>query len=213
MAYSVREDSPGEYTIVNGDNPLTDTELAALRTVIALCGGRWVYPPVRMVDTYPVPSTGRIVVSGRPIRQIHSVTAPDGTPVDPDDIRLYNDHIVAVPVPRAPELCSSGPRTVDIDYTYGLLELPPVVASAAAVLADEMSMADSGDANCRIPERVTSVNRQGTSWTLLDPMEFMDKGRTGIYEVDLAINVARPAKRRARIFHPTTSAVALRRRP
>lgn len=203
----VVEGPPGKYSLVwGGESPdPDDTRLAALRIVIALCGGRWVYPPVRMTDTYPVPSTGRISVSGRPVRKVFSVTRSDGDVVDPDDVILYNDHIVAIPV------SGCKPAHVDIDYEYGLTELPIIVRGAIAALAREMQLADEGSAECRIPERVTSVTRQGMSWTMIDPMDFMDKGRTGIYEVDLAINSVRPARRRARIFHPTTSAVALRR--
>lgn len=205
----------GEYSVVwtgptptDPDEEPTEAQLAALRVVIALCGGRWVYPPVRMVDRYPVPSTGRVVVSGRPVRQIFSVTDADGNAVDPDDVVVYNGHIVAMPTQPG---CRVG--SVDIDYEYGLTELPNIVHNAITTLAEEMRLSDEGAAECRIPERVTSVTRQGMSWTMIDPMDFMEKGRTGIYEVDLAINTVRPGRRRARIFHPTTSAVALRRTP
>ena len=42
------------------------------------------------------------------------------------------------------------------------------------------------------------------SWTLLDPQDFLDKGRTGIYQVDLFLRTVNPdgARLRARVFSP-----------
>jgi hypothetical protein len=36
------------------------------------------------------------------------------------------------------------------------------------------------------------VNRDGTSYVILDSQKFLDEGRTGIYDVDLALIAARP---------------------
>ena len=192
---------------------LTEQEADAIarRIVTRLCGNRWVYPPTRMVDTYPVPQSRLIFVSGRPIVEIHSVTV-GGELVDPADYQASNRSSIrlarTVPVPYV-----NGERaTVEIDYTYGVFELPEVMETAVAALAKEVLAADVGD-TCRLPERVTSVNRQGVSWTLIDPQDFLDSGRTGVYEVDLAIKVMNPsgAKARARIFTTTTSAPPTRR--
>ena len=42
------------------------------------------------------------------------------------------------------------------------------------------------------------------SFTLLDPQDFLDKGRTGIYEIDLMLSALNPAGalKRARVFSP-----------
>ena len=55
---------------------LTEAEALELaqRIVIRLCGNRWVFPPVRMVDIYPIPQSRMVYVSGRPIVEIHSVS-------------------------------------------------------------------------------------------------------------------------------------------
>src|SRR5688572_21579308 len=138
----------------------------AQRIVIRLCGNRWTYPPVRMVDTYPVPQSRLVYLSGRPVVTIHSVTLA-GELVDAADYTVYGrnsimlDRAVTVPV-----LC--GVRaTLDVDYTYGVSALPDVMERAVEVLQTELLAADSGG-TCRIPERVTSVSRQGVSWTLID---------------------------------------------
>ena len=58
--------------------------------------------------------------------------------------------------------------------------------------------------DCSLPERVTSVSRQGMSWTLLDPQDFLESGRTGIYEIDLMLASLNPARAlaRPRVFSP-----------
>ena len=86
---------------------------------------------------------------------------------------------------------------------------------AVDVLANELLLADSNSPDCRIPERVQSVSRQGVSWTMIDPQDFLDKGRTGIYEVDMLIRAVNPsgAKRRVRVFSPVASAIPIRRQP
>lgn len=195
---------------------LTEAEALELaqRIVIRLCGNRWVFPPVRMVDVYPIPQSRMVYVSGRPIVEIHSVKVGD-EPVDTVDYQVYNQsslllaRSVAVPV-------NCGKRaTLEIEYTYGVSALPDIMERAIEVMQKELLAADSDDAECRIPERVTSVTRQGVSWTMIDPQDFLDAGRTGIYEVDLAIKVMNPSKARARarVFTTTTSAPPIRRAP
>ena len=62
----------------------------------------------------------------------------------------------------------------------------------------------AGDDECVLPQRVTPISRQGVSWTLLDPQDFLDNGRTGIYHVDLFLRTVNPdrARLRSRVFSP-----------
>jgi hypothetical protein len=195
--------------------PLTQEETTTIAKgiVVALCGGRWVSPPVRFVDTYPMTATGRIVLSGRPVQQVHSVTVGDEL-LDPSQYRLYNGMVLDLNpgAGRRFPWCGRDPQ-VEVDYTYGVFELPPLVQSAVDKMASEITLAEAGSNQCRLPQRVTSVQRQGMSWTLIDPQDFLDDGRTGIYEVDMAIKATNPAgaRRRARVFSVTQSAPALRR--
>jgi hypothetical protein len=57
-------------------------------------------------------------------------------------------------------------------------------------LADEYLKAMYGQPGCKLPERITSVTRQGVSWTVLDPLDFMQKGLTGIGTIDHWLSVA-----------------------
>lgn len=175
--------------------------------VRALCGGAWVSPVVRMLDEYPLAASGRVLLRGRPVQEIHSVTV-DGSPIT--DWRLVSGYVLEVPrnrTARGSRCCRSGSK-VEVDYSYGTEEPPQLARRAIEVLAHEIQLSDSGDENeaavCRIPERVSSVNRQGMSWTMIDPQEFLSDGRTGIYEVDVAIRSLNPgrARARARVFSP-----------
>jgi hypothetical protein len=73
---------------------------------------------------------------------------------------------------------------------------------AARTLAIEFAKLFNGDDTCALPQRVTSISRQGVSYTLLDSQDFIDEMRTGLYAVDLFLKSVNPdkAKAKARVF-------------
>lgn len=71
---------------------------------------------------------------------------------------------------------------VRVHYKVGN-NLPPGAPAHALRLAEEYVKASSGQ-DCALPERVTSINRQGASWTILDPQDFLKDGLTGIGPID-----------------------------
>lgn len=71
---------------------------------------------------------------------------------------------------------------VRVHYKTGN-NLPPGADRAAFRLAEEYVKAASGAA-CALPERITSITRQGASWTILDPQDFLSDGLTGIGPID-----------------------------
>jgi hypothetical protein len=75
---------------------------------------------------------------------------------------------------------------------------------AARTLAMEFAKLWAGDEDCALPQRVTSISRQGVSYTLLDSQDFIDDVRTGLYAVDLFLKTVNPDKARAksRVFSP-----------
>lgn len=78
-----------------------------------------------------------------------------------------------------------------VTYTHG--SPPPIAGRRAAIrLANELIMAETGDSMCALPDSVTSISRQGISYTLLDPQVYIEKGRTGVYEIDMFIYAANP---------------------
>lgn len=82
--------------------------------------------------------------------------------------------------------------TFSITVTYGRL-VPNLVQLATAELACQLLKACVG-ASCQLPQRISSMTRQGITVGFLDTMQFLDKGRTGIYLVDLAINTFNPRR-------------------
>jgi hypothetical protein len=92
---------------------------------------------------------------------------------------------------------------VEVTYTYGT-PVPFAGKAAARLLAIELVKMYEGDPECALPQRVTSVNRQGVSYTILDSQDFIEEGRTGIYAIDLFLKSANPdrAKARAKVFSP-----------
>lgn len=73
---------------------------------------------------------------------------------------------------------------------------------AAASLAAEMLRGDPGYAttsgadDVRLPFRVTSVTRQGVSYTYANPSDSTKEGLTGLYEVDLFLRAVNPGTSR-----------------
>lgn len=80
--------------------------------------------------------------------------------------------------------------TWSVKVTYGR-PVPDMVKLAAQELACNLIKKCVGKP-CDLPQRVTSINRQGMSASFLDPMEFMANGLTGIWIVDLAIKTYNP---------------------
>jgi hypothetical protein len=128
------------------------------------------------------------------------VVAPTGEVV-PFQFLGNGNVILQEPVPKT--RCAQTPEYVDVTYTAGVDTIPPPVMAAIDTLACEMDKADAGEA-CSLPQRVTSVSRQGVSWTILDPQDFLTEGRTGLYAVDLVLSAYNrsSARARARVFSP-----------
>lgn len=143
-------------------------------------------------------SASRLRLRGRKVVKIHTVRDLNGTIIDPSKYYLA-EHSTLVGVPGSGWFSSR----VEVTYTYG--SPPPTAGRAAArVLATELVKLYEGDDTCALPQRVTSVSRQGVSYTLLDSQDFIDELRTGIYAIDLFLKTANPDKARARsrVFSP-----------
>ena len=94
------------------------------------------------------------------------------------------------------------PGTFTITYSYGK-PVPTDGRFAAARFACELARNNCGGDSC-LPQRVKEITRQGVEMAFADPMEFLDKSQTGIYEVDMWLQSVNPSKlkRRARLFRP-----------
>jgi hypothetical protein len=143
-------------------------------------------------------SNTRIRLRGRKVVKIHTVRDIDGNIIDPSQYYLV-EHSTLLAAPGA----TWTPSNVEVTYTYGT---PPPTAgkNAARMLAIELVKLYEGDDTCALPQRVTSISRQGISYTVLDNQDFIDDLRTGLYAVDLFLKTSNPdkARARARVFSP-----------
>lgn len=142
------------------------------------------------------PST-RLRLRGRPVVKIHQIRDRTGRIVDPANYYLVDHSTV-----QARAGFSWAPCNIEITYSYGA-PAPAAGKAAARVLAKEFIKSWNGD-DCDLPQRITSVSRQGVSYTILDSQEFIDDLRTGLYVVDLFLKSVNPDKARAkaRVFSP-----------
>lgn len=85
--------------------------------------------------------------------------------------------------------------TFTVEFTYGSGPGPAGVY-ACAEYARQLCLRESQDGKCTLPERVQSIRRQGVDMVLLDPLDFIDNGRTGVPAVDSWLKaITRPAPR------------------
>lgn len=140
----------------------------------------------------------RIRLRGNYVTRIHTVRNRAGEILDPSSYYLV-DHSVLQATAGVPWT----PCNVEVTYSYGA-PIPAAGKMAARTLAIEFAKLWSGDEDCALPQRVTSISRQGVSYTLLDSQDFIQELRTGVYAVDLFIKSVNPdgARRRSRVFSP-----------
>lgn len=168
----------------------------------------WWNPSIGMVSYVPE-SIGGGYAGGRlgsqfrlrrgPVRKIHSVSVA-GEQLASSDYRVAQSRTLRISGPQASRLCDGG---VTVDYTHGVA--PPAAGEAAAIeLANELIKSWAGSDDCALPERTRSVSRQGISFDMIDPMDFLERGRTGLLKVDLFLAAANPGKANmpARVYSP-----------
>lgn len=95
------------------------------------------------------------------------------------------------------------PGTWSVTYLRGL-PLPESGKLALGEFACEIAKACLGDEECALNSRVTNITRQGVTMTMLDPLSFIEEGRTGIYLVDAWLRAVNPKgrSRSAGIYSP-----------
>lgn len=71
-----------------------------------------------------------------------------------------------------------------VKYSVGLAP-PPDAVAAAAEFGYQLALAKCGDSRCALPARVRTLVREGVTMGLLDKMDFLKDGGTGVYEIDL----------------------------
>lgn len=156
---------------------------------------------------YRTTSQEKIRLRGTPVVSVSSISS-GGQSISASEFWVVNSTYLV----KRDGGCWDLNAGVEIEYTAGI-NPPQAGKDAAILLANELILAAEGSGACALPTRVTSVSRQGMDYSLLDPQDFLDNGRTGIYEIDSFIKAANPigAKKKPRIFSVDTPSGVTRR--
>lgn len=133
-----------------------------------------------------------------PVRSVSSVSYM-GRELDPSEYTLRNSSYLVQK--NALPWILNPIQELTVTYSYGTP--PPSAGRRAAIrLANEIILFEKGSSMCALPERISSVSRQGVSYTIMDPQEFISNGKVGIYEIDLFLAAVNPvkAKKRPKVF-------------
>lgn len=140
----------------------------------------------------------RIRLRQQPVRKIVSLTV-NGEAIPSANFYLRNGSDLVMDNGSCNFTLCDAP---EVTYIYGVA--PPSLGKLAAIdLAEEFIKNYNGEP-CSLPSNVTSIQRQNISIEMFDPQDFLDKGRIGLYSVDLFIAWANPskAKKPAKVFSP-----------
>lgn len=144
-----------------------------------------------------------IVLAG-PVESVSQVLV-DGLVVPADAYRIDNATVLVRtdgdvwPLVQDLNAPATEDNTFQVTYRQGL-PLPAGGQRALSVLMLELFKARCGDASCRLPSRVTSVVREGVTYSMLDdPTALLDAGRIGIADVDMWLASINPHGTRTRM--------------
>lgn len=134
----------------------------------------------------------------------------DGATVDPSAYRVDNEHILVrtdgACWPKCQDLGkSSGTGVFTVTAVFGRA-VPDEVLDAAGILACEIGKAITNQA-CRLPQRMQSLTRSGVSVQFPAVNTYLDRGLTGLNEVDQLVVQMNPYRltQQAKVFSPDIS--------
>lgn len=134
-----------------------------------------------------------------PVRSIDQVKI-NGIVLDPGRYRMMGNTVVLNdgslwPVSQQEWTPDTEPGTCSIIYQRGM-NVPVAGKQAAATFACEIAKYMEGDSSCRLPDRILSVTRQGLTYTKIDPTQFIEQARTGLYLPDIWLGSVQSGGRR-----------------
>jgi len=131
----------------------------------------------------------------------------DGTPVDLSAFRVDDWNILVRQDGGFFPICQDMGKPLGEAGTWGVTyllgeEVPAGGSLVAGILACEYAKALCGAEDCRLPRRVSSIQRQGLVIGILDNFTNLKEGFTGIFEIDDWIMAQVKPRRRAVISSP-----------
>ncbi len=106
------------------------------------------------------------------------------------------------PTSQIMDLPDTEPGTFSVTYTFGN-DAPQMGLLAAKKLAESLVLPQLGD-DTHYPKRITQMARQGVTAQVRDVTDLLNKGLSGIYEVDLFVTTYNPHKlqRQSAVWSP-----------
>ena len=173
-------------------------------------GAAWGLPNSGAVNHYGTSKPPTIDLGVYPVTQIVSVYI-DGILIPSNEYRLqFYRQLVRVRPPQSAEptarwgwpvaqnvdMPDTQPGTCSVTYMYGA---PPPIdgVRAARVLAQQLLLNDLGQSNS-LPQRITSISRQGVSAAVADVEDMLKAGMLGIWDVDVFVDTYNPTHARLR---------------
>lgn len=170
--------------------------------------------PPRQRDCWPVwrPVAGWPVTAqpARPVREGYVVVSlPDPPVTAVDEVVIGSDPVAyGAELPAGLVWLDDGRAwpldgTTAITYRHGIG--PPTGGVQSAIsLALELGKARTDPAACKLPKRITQLQREGVSVALMDAGEHLDKHRTGLLDVDAWLMSVNPyhLSRRTSVWSP-----------
>lgn len=147
------------------------------------CGCSW-HPAVEIPNT-PIVAVLEIEIDG-----VGLIVTPGV-----GDVRIVNDRWLIRSDGGSWPSCNhlnqlTGDGTFVVRYSWGPVT-PAAGVMAAQVLGCELAKNWSG-CECQLPRRIQSFTREGFTAAVLDPFDFLDDGKFGLYEVDAFIMATNP---------------------
>lgn len=139
---------------------------------------------------------------------LHEVTRVriDGKEIPASSYRTVQNYLVRIDGgswPTSQDLTRPATEngTFEIEFTWGR-PVPIGGQIAAGALANEIFKALCDDEDCRLPERVQTVTRQGVTVGFADDFAGLEDGKTGIWLVDAWVSSVRTMRRPSRVYSP-----------
>lgn len=196
-----------DYPVVDPPDETIELAIAVASQLLTRLTAFSIHPAGSATEDFrATPAAHRLSPNFRPVREVLSVVRlqPDCTeePVDIGGWCIFGQSIYFSPTQCAlgswyMNVCTCLPvnqEMLRVTYRFGST-ITDAAERAVLYLARQLWLEchpDSGD--CELPERVTSVNREGLSYTIFDPQEYLQQGKTGIPRVDIWLASVNPSK-------------------
>lgn len=187
--------------------------------ILTLATAHLIHPAGSQVEEYLGRGVKRLTPVYGPVTGINSlaVVEPDGVTIRPvTGYRRLGNMILlptnqvgvngSLPLWRINAIGAAPPTPETLyrlDYNFGST-LTHSARQAALDYAQQLWLALEGSDECALPQRVTSVTREGIGIEMLTPQDYLDRGRTGLPNVDewLAQTNPKRAYRPSAVYTP-----------